>query len=314
MEKVAIFGAAGAIGRTVGAELQRKGIQFRAVGRARNRLEAAFGGMRHAEIYAADITDLRSASAAARGADTLIYTVGVPYTAFHLHPKLMRTTLEAAAVVQIQRIVVVSSVYSYGVPQTKTVAETHPRNPHTRKGQFRKEQEDLALEAQQKGVLQALVVRLPDFYGPFADNSLANPIIHAALKGRPAMWLGPIDAPHEFVFVPDVGPVIVALAARPDCYGEAWNYAGFGEITARQFITSVYREVGREPKWRVAGPGLLRLAGFFQPMMRELREMYYLQERPVILDDEKLMRKLGGASKTTYRDGIRQTIQWMRGE
>ena len=47
-----------------------------------------------------------------------------------------------------------------------------------------KEQEDLAIEAQKKGQLDSLVVRLPDFYGPGADNSLANPIFQAALAGK----------------------------------------------------------------------------------------------------------------------------------
>ena len=45
IQKAAIFGAAGAIGPHVAAEFQKRGIPFRAVGRKRARLEAAFGGM-----------------------------------------------------------------------------------------------------------------------------------------------------------------------------------------------------------------------------------------------------------------------------
>ena len=59
----------------------------------------------------------------------------------------MRTTLEAAAAMQVRRLVLVSSVYGYGVPRTARVAETHPREPQARKGIWRKEQEDLLLEA-----------------------------------------------------------------------------------------------------------------------------------------------------------------------
>ncbi|MBM3774886.1 MAG: NAD-dependent epimerase/dehydratase family protein [Acidobacteria bacterium] len=313
MEKVAIFGATGAVGRAVAAALERKGVPFRAVGRSRSKLENAFGALRYAEILEADLTDLRSAAAGARGADTLIYTVGVPLTAFHLHPKLMAVTLEAAALVQVQRVLVVSSNWSYGAPQSRLVAETHPRAPRTTKGRFRKQQEDLALEAQRDGKLQAMVVRLPDFFGPFADNSLANPVIRAALRGRTANWLGPLDARHEFLYVPDAGPVRVALAGRPDCYGEAWNLGGAGEITGRQFIELAYRVAERAPKFRTGGKWLLRIAGLVQPVMRELVEMYYLQEKPVILDESKLSLKLGGVHKTIYSDGIRQTLEWMRG-
>jgi nucleoside-diphosphate-sugar epimerase len=40
--------------------------------------------------------------------------------------------------------------------------------------------------------------------------------------------------------------------------------------------------------------------------------MLYLQETPVLLDDSKLVQKLGAVHKTSYDDGIRETIEWMR--
>src|ERR1044071_3070718 len=134
IQKAAIFGAAGAIGPAVAGELERRGIPYRVVGRSRAKLEKAFGGMAHAEIFDADAGDLRSASAAARGVDTIFYTVGLPYPSHHLHPGLMRTTVAAAEAMQVKRLVLVSSVYGYGVPRTSRVAETHPRQADIRQG------------------------------------------------------------------------------------------------------------------------------------------------------------------------------------
>jgi nucleoside-diphosphate-sugar epimerase len=313
MENVAIFGAAGAIGQAVGAELERRGVSFRVVGRSREKLERAFGKMAHAEILPADLSDARAAGAAARGVDTIFYCVGLPYTLHHLHPVLMRTTLEAAKAVGVARVVLPSSVYSYGVPRTSRVAETHAREPHTRKGKYRKEQEDLVMAAHAAGATQGLIVRLPDFYGPHADIGLANPIFRAALAGKTANWAGPVNGPHEFLYVPDAGPVIVDLAARADAYGEAWNFGGAETINSMDFITRIYRAVGRAPKYRAAGAGLLKFLGLFNPEMREMVEMLYLQETPVILDDSKLLAKLP-VHKTSYDDGIRQTLEWMRGK
>src|SRR3954466_320920 len=96
IQKAAIFGAAAPIGPQVGAEFQNRGIPFRAVGRKRAQLEAAFGAMNCAEIFDGDVSDLRSASAAARGVDTIVFTVGLPYPLHHLFPEMMRTTLQAA--------------------------------------------------------------------------------------------------------------------------------------------------------------------------------------------------------------------------
>jgi nucleoside-diphosphate-sugar epimerase len=58
---------------------------------------------------------------------------------------------------------------------------------------------------------------------------------------------------------------------------------------------------------------MLRMMGWFNPLMRELPEMLYLQETPVLLDDDKLRRKLGQVHKTGYDEGIRLTLEWMRG-
>ena len=312
IQKAAVFGAAGAIGRVLVPELARRGVAVRVVGRSRDKLEKEFAPLPNVEIFAADLADLRSAGAAARGVDTIFYCVGLPYPSHRLHPVLMQTTLQAAAAVQVARLVLASSVYGYGVPRTPRVAETHPREPHTHKGQYRKQQEDLVLEAHAAGKIQGLIVRLPDFYGPFADLSLANPIFAAALAGKTANWVGPVNTPHEFVFVPDAAAVFADLAARADCYGEAWNFAGAGEIAAVDFITRVYRAAGREPRYRTAGRRLLGIMGWFNPLYRELVEMLYLQETPVILDDSKLLARLGAVHKTSYDEGIAKTLEWMR--
>jgi nucleoside-diphosphate-sugar epimerase len=312
MRKVAIFGAAGAIGRNLAPELERREIPFRAVGRTHSKLAESFRGMSRAEVVAADLSDAGGAAQAAAGADTIIYAVGAPYTAFHLHPTLMQIAVNAAAAAGVERLVVISSVYSYGVPQTQKVSETHPRAPVSVKGQMRKEQEDIAMAAHGKGRLKSMVIRLPDFYGPYADLSLANPIFHAALAGKTANWLGPAGAPHEFMFVPDTAPVILELASHDDCYGEAWNFAGPGEISALAFIQKIYQAVGRQPKFRTVGRTMLRVLGWFDPFMRELPEMLYLQETPVLLDDEKLRRRLGEVHKSPYDEGIHLTLDWMR--
>src|SRR5450755_308144 len=311
MEKVAIFGAGGPIGQYVGMELDRRGVPFRAVGRTASKLENAFGKLPHAEVMAADLSDAGGAGQAALGMDTVIYTLGVPYTEFELYPKLMRVAVAAAAAAGVQRFVLVTGVYSYGVPQTKKVAETHPRVPVSVKGQLRKEQEDILMSAGERGLFKTMVVRLPDFYGPHT-HSIASMIFEAAVAGKTANWLGPIAPLHEFVFVPDVAPVLAELASRDDCYGEAWHLAGSGEISALAFIQKIYQAAGREPKFRSAGRALLKILGLFNPMMRELPEMLYLQETPVLLDDAKLRGKLGEVHKTSYDDGIKLTLEWMR--
>ena len=73
------------------------------------------------------------AGRAAQGVDTIVYAVGVAFPEFDRHAPLMRTTLEAAVAAGVARLLLVTGIYSYGVPRTPRVAETHPREPESHK-------------------------------------------------------------------------------------------------------------------------------------------------------------------------------------
>lgn len=309
MGKIALFGAAGAIGQSIADALRAKGEAYRVVGRNRERLIETFGSDPKAEIVTWDPADAASVRAAARGVDTLIYLVGVPYNHFELHPVTMRQTLDGAIAEGVKRVVLIGTVYPYGVPVTEKVSEQHPRNPPTYKGKMRKEQEDLLLAAHASGKIQATVLRLPDFYGPGVESSFLDGVFKAVANGKTADMVGPIDTPHEFVFVPDVGPVVLALAEKPEAYGRWWNLAGAGVTTQRQMAEQAFALVGRKPKIRVIGKLGLRLIGLFQPIMKELVEMHYLQMTPVLMDDSALIGLLGDVHKTSYAEGVRLSVE-----
>ena len=288
------------------------GRSYRVVGRDRSRLEKTFGSDPRAEIVTWDPDDPASVRAAARGIDTLIYLVGVPYDHFELHPPTMRKTLDGAIAEGVRRVLLIGTVYPYGVPAAPKVSEEHPRNPQTFKGKMRKEQEDLLLAADAAGKIEGVVLRLPDFYGPGVEASFLDGVFKAAVNGGTGDMIGPIDTPHEFVYVPDVGPVALDLAAKPEARGRWWNLAGAGVTTQKQMAEMAFAATGRPMKVRVAGKTMLRLVGLFKPIVRELAEMHYLQTSPVLLDDSALISLLGNVKKTPYEDGVRRTIESLR--
>jgi len=312
MKKIALVGAAGAIGRSIANALNSDGREYTVVGRDRTALTSAFGGNRLAEIKTWNPDDPASERAAVRGADTLVYLVGVPYDQFRLHPVLMRKTLDAAVAEGVERMLLIGTVYPYGRPRTTPVTEDHPREPHTFKGKMRKQQEDLLLDADAQRKIRGTVLRLPDFYGPGVEKSYLDGLFKAAANGGTANMLGPIDTPHEFVYVPDVGPVVTALTGQDGAWGKVWHFAGPGAATQRDLAERVFRMAGRKPKIRVAGKTLLRLMGLFNPLMRELVEMHYLLTHPVLMDDSALHKLLGKIHKTPYDEGLRISLEAAR--
>ena len=308
MPSIALFGAAGAIGQSLAAALRQQGRAYRVVGRNAASLRQTFGADPLAEIVPWNPDSTGSVEAAAHGVDTLVYLVGVNYWQFALHPELMRRTLDGAIAAGVRRIVLIGTVYPYGKAQAHAVKEDHPRNPHTFKGRMRKAQEDLLLQAHAQGRIEAAVLRLPDFYGPGVHNSLLHGAFEAAARGGRADMVGPLDRPHEFVYVPDVGPVVARLIGAPQAFGKVWHLAGAGAITQRDVVSEIERLTGRPLKLRVAGKTALRLAGLFNPFMRELAEMHYLLTDPLLMEDSALHALLGPIAKTPYAQGIRATL------
>lgn len=306
--RIALLGATGAIGASIANALSAAGTPFAVVGRSAAGLAAAFSAFPLTTQRIWNPDDAASLRAAVRGMDTLVHMVGVPYDAFHLHPRLMRAVVEAAEAEGVRRVLLIGTAYPFGRPQAPRVDESHPRDPHTFKGRMRKEQEDILMEADARGALRGAILRLPDFYGPGVDRSFLADLFAAAAAGRRAKVVGPIDTPHEFVFVPDVGPVVRALLEREDAFGRTYNLAGAGTITVREVARQAYALAGSTPKLMVAGKTMLRLAGLFDPVMRELVEMHYLMTTPVIFDGSALERAIGPIAKTPYADGIAQCV------
>ena len=312
--KYAIFGATGTVGKALASLIAETREPFRVVGRSLERLRQDFATYQPlVEVCAGDLGDSGAAKVAAAGVDTVFYLVGVPYPQFSQHPKLTRIALDACTAARVRRFVHLSTVYPYGKPERDLIDESHPRNPHTFKGRMRKEQEDLVFAADGCYGMRTTILRPPDFYGPTSELSYVRAIFDAALKGGRANVIGPIDTSHEFIFVPDVAETLLALSGKEEAYGEAWNVAGPGMITTRRFAELVFAAVQQKPRLRVAGKTMLRVLGLFNPLLSEVVEMHYLWTTPVQLDDTRLRQLLPSLRKTPYEDGIKATIDAMRG-
>jgi len=308
MESLALIGASGSLGKSIATALSAKRMPYRVIGRSESSLRAAFGSDPLANIATWTIEAPESIHQSLLGIDTAIYMVGVNYWQFELHPLLMKRTLDGAISAGVKKLLLIGTVYPYGKPQSECVSEDHPRQPHTFKGRMRKEQEDIVLAAHDTGRIQTAVLRLPDFYGPDVDKSFLWSTFQAAKSGKRAQLIGPIDTPHEFVYVPDAGVTIVRLIAESRAWGKAWNLAGAGVTSTRAMTDEIFAQAARKPKFMSAGKAMLRIFGLFNPMVRELVEMHYLQTSPVILDDTRLRNMLGDLPKTPYKQGIQETL------
>ena len=314
MGKVALLGATGALGWALGRELSGAGRPYRAVGRTLFPLQLRFKVDPLAEIMTWDTELVKknqpdsSLEQAVAGADTIVYLVGMPLWKFDQHLALTRQVLAAARAAGSMRLLLVSSSWAYGVPQTTRVAEDHPLAASSVKGRIRREQEEMVLAAHQEGALETAVLRVADFYGPFVEASYLWSPLQAAHKGAHAQLLSPAGTPHDFVYVPDAAGTIVRVLETPGFWGRAWNLGGSEPASLTHMAEMIFSVAGKPPAYDVPPAWKLRVVAMMNPYVRELRELQYLLETPVILDDRRLAGLLGGLKKTPHEAAIRETL------
>jgi nucleoside-diphosphate-sugar epimerase len=304
---VALFGGSGTIGQALAPLFAPQ--PFRVVGRSISQLQSAFAAYPGADLAVWDQANPETAVAALQGIQTLVYLVGVPYTDFRLHPVLFDQVLTAAIKAGVERCVLVGTVYPFGLAPMSLVREDHPRNPHTFKGQMRKQQEDVLMAADAAGRIRGTVLRLPDFYGPKIPRSYLSSLFQAAAQRKTAQLIGPLNTHHEYVYIPDVAKTLLRLIDEDRAYGHTWHLAGAGRITLSEVITLVESISDRHLRKFVAGKRTLQLLGTFNPLLREVAEMHYLFTQPLFLDDSALSHLLGPLNKTPYPEGVRASVE-----
>jgi nucleoside-diphosphate-sugar epimerase len=181
----------------------------------------------------------------------------------------------------------------------------------TRKGAIRVEMERRLRVAAETDV-KTLIVRAGDFFGPKAGN---NWFSQGLVKpGRPVASVsnpGRRNVGHHWAYLPDVAETMVRLAERADLEAFAtFHMTGHWDADGTEMIAAIRRVVGRPSlKVRAFPWWLLAFASPFVPLFRELREMRYLWDVPVRMNNARLVTLLGSEPHTPIDDAVRATLQ-----
>jgi len=182
------------------------------------------------------------------------------------------------------------------------IDEHFPKQPHTKKGQIRFKQEQII---KQSGV-PYLIAHFPDFYGPYADNSLLHETFQRVILNQKTIFVGNPNIPREYIYTLDGAHALIELSLRDHTYGQNWNISGVGVITGNE-ILQILRRRGYSKKMTTISKFMVQIGGVFNKMLKEYAEMYYLNDSPVILSGEKLNKELGDIRQTPYEIGILST-------
>ena len=307
MTKALVLGASGSMGYAITKELLNREIQVTAFARSQSKLERLFQDQANVTIVAGDAFHIDKLREASQDIDIIYHALGIPYYEWEnkLIP-LLHNILSVAKDIKA-KLVLVDNIYSYGKSHGGKINENSPKQPHTKKGKIRFKQEQII---KQSGV-PYLIAHFPDFYGPFAENSLLHETFQRVILNQKTIFIGNPNIPREYIYTPDGAHALIELSLRDHTYGQNWNIPGVGVITGNE-ILQILRRRGYSKRMTPISKFMVQIGGVFNKMLKEYAEMYYLNESPVILSGEKLKKELGDIRQISYEVGIMNTLDQMK--
>jgi nucleoside-diphosphate-sugar epimerase len=301
-----ILGANGTIGSLLAKELVNYTDKIRLVSRNPRRVNQSD------ELYPADLSNPEMIEKAVEGSDVVYLVVGFDYKINvweEKWPRLMRATLDAC-IKHKSRLVFFDNVYMYDKNAIPHMTEESAVNPPSRKGAVRKQIAQMVLDEVKAGRLLALIARSADFYGPGNEKSVVIELVYKNLKkGKSANWLIDADKKHSFTYTPDAAKATALLGNTDDAYNQVWHLpTDKNVLTVREFADLFARDLNVKSRISVMPMWLIKILGLFIPVMKEMPEMMYQNDRDYFFDSSKFEKRFKFIP-TSYQQGVRITVE-----
>ncbi|MEZ0531856.1 NAD-dependent epimerase/dehydratase family protein [Enterobacter sp. KB-221C9] len=310
-DKVLILGATGGIGGEIARKLIHDEWDVRALRRSVPGKDAHSNSI---TWISGDAQNAEQVEAAASECSVIVHAVNPPgYRNWEqLVLPMLHNTISAA-----ERngalIVLPGTIYNYGPDAFPLLREDSLQDPVTRKGAIRVQMEqELAAYAQRGG--KVLILRAGDFFGPHAGNNwFSQGLVKPGNPPKVVKNPGKTGAGHQWAYLPDVAETLAALLVRRDelepfaCFHMRghWDPDGTAMTAA---IKHVAERAGVKAKVKPFPWWLVSMMSPLNPTLREMREMRYLWEQTIEMDNSKLIAFLGHEPQTPLIEAVHSTL------
>ncbi len=314
--RVVVTGGAGNIGTAVVRRLLRDGDWQVRVSDQRE----APAWMREAcQVHTGDLRDAVEARRALEDCSHVIHLAAIvggianfhqlPHTLLEVNNALYNGVFRAALDARVERLVYVSSsmVFERATEFPTTEAHLdHVPAPRSAYGFSKLAGEVYCRALHDEHGLPYAICRPFNAYGPGEVPEDEPGIAHAvpdlirkALSGqRPLQIFGTGEQTRTLTHVDDIADGIVTAAAHPAAENEDFNISAGEELTVAEIARVVWEACGRDPQ----DFELERLPSFTVDVQRRWPSV------------EKARRLIGFEAAVDLRDGLSETVEWLRGE
>lgn len=249
---------------------------------------------------------------AAQGVDAIFHGANPPgYRNWEKTvPQMLGNSIAAAKAVGA-RLILPGNIYNFGPDAFPVLHEGAPQHPISKKGAVRRQMEQMLDAACQQG-MRAIVLRAGDFFGPQAPASwLTNGMVRPGKAPRVVRDPCTPGVGHAWAYLPDFAETIVRLLQVEDQLRdmEVVHMAGHWFDDGSDFARAVARAGGvpgakvKPLPWWIIGA-----LSPVVPLCRELREMRYLWQTAIALDNTRLRELIGTEPHTLLEEALRDTM------
>ncbi len=264
------------------------------------------------ELFAADLSNPADVDAAVAGSQVVYVTVGFEYKLSvwrEKWPAFVRSVIDAC-IKHNAKLVFFDNVYMYDPAEIPHMTEESKMNPSSEKGKVRKQLVDMIFEAVKAKKLNALIARSADFYGPGIGTSMLQETVAKNLqKDKTAQWIGGVNFKHSATYTPDAARATALLGNTPDAYGQVWHLPTYPDApTGREWTELFANQMNKKAKVSAIPKFMLKILGWFIPILGEVYEMTYQYEQPYFFDSSKFMKRFPDFKTTSYEEGVKEIV------
>lgn len=259
------------------------------------------------EIFTGDIRDPNGVRTAMKGVDMVLHLaalIAIPFS-YHSPDSYVDTNikgtlnvLQAARDLETSRVLVTSTSEVYGTAQYVPMDEEHPFQGQSPYSATKIGADRLAESFYRSFDMPISIVRPFNTYGPRQSARAVIPtIISQLLAGKKEIKLGSLTPTRDFNFVKDTAKGFIEIAKSDQTIGEEINIATQNEISIGELAQEIIAQINPEAK----------IVCEEQRLRPEKSEVNRL-----LGSNEKIMRLTNWKPQYTFKQGIEETIKWMR--
>jgi NAD dependent epimerase/dehydratase len=311
---ILVTGAGGFIGSHLTERLLRDGARVRAFVRYNSRGQEGFlaslsvADQTRLEIVYGDLRELDSVQHALAQVEVVFHLgalVGIPYSYIHTQEVIDTNIVGTANILMaareqksLTRVVLTSTSEVYGTAQYVPIDETHPLQAQSPYAATKIAADALGISFQRSFGLPLTIVRPFNAFGPRQSMRAVIPTIIVQALTREHVMLGTLTSTRDFTYVTDTVEGFMRAASTPGAIGRTINVGSGHEISIGELARRIVQLTGRAVPI-VQDPRRLR------PASSEVERLYA---------GNALAREvLGWQPQVSLDDGLRRTIDWIRG-